>query len=89
MMLHQLHNLCYDMEKNCELGGGGERDVWGEGNVWEKCFGENVWKENSDGGKCRGKLSGEGEKNVGISKINYHLLESHKQLKFVIQSSSC
>ena len=45
-MSHQFDNLCYHMEKICDMGGGGGWDVWEE-NVWRevsvgKCFGGNV-----------------------------------------------
>ena len=58
----------------------------GGGNVWGKCQG--------GGGNVCEKMSGEkglggmsGGRNVGIPKINSHLLERHKQSMFVMQSS--
>ena len=39
------------------------------------------------GGECLGKLSRGGERNVGLPKINFHLLQRNKQLLFVTQSS--
>ena len=72
-MLHQFGNLCYQMEKICEMGGCLGKTVWGK-----MSWGElNVLGEMSGGGKCEWKMSGEiagggavggggGERNVGI-----------------------
>ena len=61
-MSHQFSNLCYHMEKICDIGGCLGRNVWGEmsgvGNVWVKmsggqCLGDNVW-ETMSGRQCLG-----------------------------------
>ena len=52
-----------------------EGEMSGE-NVWGKCLGKNVW------GSCRG--GGGGERNVGIPKINSHLLERHINNKYLL-----
>ena len=122
---HQFGNLCYDIEKICDIG---EDDVWEGGNVWEKisvgkkshggkvcdrregllfislqlsywgCLGgggvgemtgRNVWGKISvgkiyEGEKCWGKLSREGKRNVGISKINSHLLLNDSKTQLMI-----
>ena len=96
-MSHQFCNLCYLMEKICEM-----RKCLGGGISGGKCMGENVWWKMyggkclggmSAGGKCRGNLLGGGGggsiKECRIPKINSYLLERHKQLMFVIQSSGC
>ena len=69
-MSHQFCNLCYLMEKICEmrkcLGGGG--DIGGKmyggkcmvENVWWKMYGGKCLGGMSAGGKCRGNLLGGG-----------------------------